>query len=851
MKRFMFCCAWITVSVVWGFPVFASFDFHKNLTFVKINSNPTLKFESKPSSLKLASVQFLSDSNRISFDKGEVDVKTECASLGFVIPISECKSPMVPSYLCSSELSREGAANYTTGCCNSNLYTAATMDSCTNNATALDDSCYWGGSKKYRCACDRSRYPYSELEGEGCGSNGDFNVNNKCMAPDATGKQVSYYTNCCPTSYEECDASKHMVGSGNSCRVETSKGNIIHKYEECVCSSNYQTPCSGNMLIDGSDYCRYNNTIYTRENNCESSCDQTRETNVDSYLYNNVWHCLYSEEGAIIKSGESGLCKGYTALKELEEEAFYDCSAQGFTKSEDDCYIKDAILRCPTDTSKVWCLDSKYCTGYDVGKIGNVSACNDGAKITKCPSLDTEKGVRCSYTNDECNKCWTDGTYTASRCQNLDTSDKGDSEKCCKRGYKMVNGVCQPNICDKTRFPYTNNPGSDMGEQEVCYEANSSQPLGYTAHFGYASCNSDVTKGGMWMHDSANSRRCVCIRNNEDNKGRAYLPFDIDTFFKGNGEGGFNQGSYGEAVNCTDGEGSYYGYSSCYVGTYMGTGSNAGKCLAAGCVNYVNGYPYDSSWYVTEQINQIGYSVRGGCVNYYTHCETRDGRKVGDASACALVPAGCLTGREAACNTCYDVSSVEVGADGLYKAHGLFKARMNYCRNSSVFYGFESCPPNFRKGRTYSTCYKYCYTSDPSKCVSGDILIDGSNKIGLVYHVSGRTLYLLSLSYGWDTWYNAPTWASNYAPSGYENHAVWGKGKWKLPSWAESPTGMKGYWSTFRYHGSLAGEGLDGYDDTWTTNSLDANNARYMTATADAVSKSSSKRIRAIKIWTY
>ena len=100
----------------------------------------------KSSSIKLASVQFLTDRNSISFDKGEVDIKTKCASLGFVIPVSDCVSPMKPSYLCSSEINDSGASQYTTGCCNSNLYTAPNANECTDNSTALNDSCYYDGA---------------------------------------------------------------------------------------------------------------------------------------------------------------------------------------------------------------------------------------------------------------------------------------------------------------------------------------------------------------------------------------------------------------------------------------------------------------------------------------------------------------------------------------------------------------------------------------------------------------------------------------------------------------------------------------------------------------------------------
>ena len=129
-------------------------------------------------------------------------------------------------------------------------------------------------------------------------------------------------------------------------------------------------------------------------------------------------------------------------------------------KSKNDCFIDSLILYCPNDDSKVWCLDGKYCTGFNVAD----SACNIGANVDYCDSKD--KGIRCSYKMSSCNDCWNDGVYNAGNCSNQDTSLNGDSNKCCKLGYRMVNGICIKNTCDKTQFPYQLRPDGTIGSPQ-------------------------------------------------------------------------------------------------------------------------------------------------------------------------------------------------------------------------------------------------------------------------------------------------------------------------------------------------------------------------------------------------
>ena len=107
----------------------AELSFHLNTSSTNIESNPPSV--SKPAYPKYASVSFLQSDSKLDFKSGEIDVKTQCASMGYVIPVSKCTGAMKPSRLCSAESSMKsvaGADGYTTGCCNSNLYTALSPD---------------------------------------------------------------------------------------------------------------------------------------------------------------------------------------------------------------------------------------------------------------------------------------------------------------------------------------------------------------------------------------------------------------------------------------------------------------------------------------------------------------------------------------------------------------------------------------------------------------------------------------------------------------------------------------------------------------------------------------------------
>ena len=820
-------CVWITVSF------FACGTASAGLV-ADDNSSPK-QYRQQSSYVKYASVSFLTDDTKLDFGKGEIDVKTQCASLGYVISVSKCTGAMKPSKLCSAESSMKsvaGADGYTTGCCNSNLYTASSPDACTNNATSLNDFCYYDGSKKYRCSCDRARYPYSSSDNTTCGTGGEFDVSDVCVAPNAQGQNINYYSGCCPNSYQECDAGNHEVGLGKSCRVQTGK-NIINKYESCTCASHYDTVCTDGKLINVDNVCKRNGLNYTTESNCESLCTKTSETNIDDYLYQKIWHCLYEPDGATIKSTEGDICNRPSYIEPVGSYSatnFYtNCETQGFTKSVEDCYNASAILYCPTDKSKVWCVESKYCTGYDVSG----DACNlTNANVTMCPSASVDK-PRCRYNNTDCNNGWSEGTYSRTAL-NLTTeqtalNDKGMLNTCCREGYRFENGKCVANVCSNIRYPYTSNPGTEPGEREECSQADTAKPLGYSKHYGFTDCyTEDNTEygQGMWKRKSDNSssadyHKCVCERNSTKKTG---LPFDVSNYYEQNTSTpiGFNKGTYGHSVSCTDEEGSYYGYSDCYIGYKMGTGDNNYKCERNPAASYCVAYPYLGSEQVNNfltQNNIAPYTVSSNanprtsseafCVNRYEHYIDRSGNRKGDDSVAALLIEGCDTGTESACNECYHVANLEK-VNGLWHAHNRFKLKVNR-HTTQVNYGFEQCPDGFFKGcGTYGSCAKYCYAPNYASCANNDVLKKGDIIVGLVMTRDGNTLHLSSMLCANKTFDEAIAYSNSYAPTGLENDATFGSGKWHMPG-----DGDKDNACDFAWRGTVCAIGKSAPSGTW------------------------------------
>jgi len=881
-------------------------SYHDTNLVEQIKPKPMAR--SKPTSVKLASVSFLKSDTGIDFSTGSLDIKSECGALGYAINVSQCTGDMKPSHLCSSEINKTGANQYTTGCCNSKIYTAVNSESCTNNSTALvSDKCYFGNESKwkYRCACDRSRFPFSTITGEGCGATGSFNVNNSCQAYEpSTNKTETYYMGCCPNSYSECNADNHEVGSGNSCRVQ-SGNTIINKYESCHCASHYDTVCDNGRLIDVSNICRKGNIIYTTESNCESNCTKTSETNLDDYLYQRVWHCLYEKDGATIKTSEGALC-----AREDVSPSYYDqCVAQGFVKGENDCYNADVVLTCPNDTKRVWCLEGKYCTGYDVGSHYSINYCTDGANVEYCSV--TDKGTRCQYKNDVCNCMWSDGSLdtTLTVCQNVflatadgeteqerranaqaaaaalfnSNTDNGNDLTCCKRGYKMSMGKCVVNNCDGEKYPYAQRPGDEMGEVEFCYKGDVEANLGYKAYFGYASCKSDPAKGEKWLpkgESGAEARQCVCAREGE--LGGAKLPFGVELFFDSNNDEtdsythvGFSQGTYGTAVDCTDAEASYYGYSSCFIGSKMRKVSSepTGQCLKSG----QNGsYSYSFPHYNTDTqgrnnanrilnaaglssigqasrpvTNKMGDASKVYCVNPTQHCPNGNAEQC-DESVKPLLISGCTHGWEEECSMkCYHKASL-IQENGVYKLNtkGL-KMIVNTFDNGTISFGFEACPTGFIKtSGSYNTCFKFCSIENKGACEFGDVLTlyteselfnnDGSSKftagtidkskiVGVVFARDGRPstscgtsgkLHVASIKYKSLNYTDAQAYSTSSEFQTAVGNTIYALGTWRMPTTTEMGSGCLSQFGAYESEGMMGSlSGSASMTNLWTSTS--------------------------------
>ncbi len=403
-------------------------------------------------------------------------------------------------------------------------------------------------------------------------------------------------------------------------------------------------------------------------------------------------------------------------------------------------------------------------------------------------------------------------------------------------------GVCVKNTCNKTQYPYSQHPLTDIGEVETCYEGNPNAStdisLMYNPYYGYTSCKSDFSQGEMWKQDDTNPRMCVCDRSNPSENW--YLPYGNDEYKE---VSGFNVGIRGESINCTDNDSSYYGYKRCFIGRKMDT-SIPGRCNDAPTVGYTYTYGYGDIW--INNLGKIlrdigGYSASNECIARNKHYQALDGTRLGDDSVLSMLIPGCDNGDEEQCNECHSITNLDKKADGLYTVHNKFDLRINIA-GSRRLYGMFTCPVDgeyvYKRAGSMTVCYKYCKLSELSKCYDGDVLVDDSNgNYKLARVSSGSTSSLKLFPYkGAKTgqnWNQAMAWATNFYPGidegneYYKNHPIFGQGKWALAT--TSNHGASEVHDKFlNYVGWTEGTGSPCLcEGIWLSNEADANTAYY------------------------
>ncbi len=259
---------------------------------VEIKPNPT-RVGSKPSlsKIKLASVSFITDNHETQFVDYNLDIEAACKAAGYYTTKSKCTEQ--DSYWGPS-CPLSGGDEYVSGCCSKKIYTVDRPEQCknSNNMSYSGNSCVISNndgtnSRRYHCSCDRSTYPFGA--DNPCAVGSSFDESRMCT--DEEGK--SYYASCCVLSdfTSVCDASKHLVGSGNSCLID---GEI--RWQSCSCASGYNIQCS-TWLYDESDYCTPpgKSIRYTTDDNCYDTCSGAGYEDLRYYFYGTA----YTDENSV------------------------------------------------------------------------------------------------------------------------------------------------------------------------------------------------------------------------------------------------------------------------------------------------------------------------------------------------------------------------------------------------------------------------------------------------------------------------------------------------------------------------------------------------------------------------
>ena len=708
---------------------------------------PNLTTRSKPTTSpypKYASVSFLQPETKLDFNGGEPDARTMCLSAGYGMQVSSCTARgKNSSLLCPHD------NTYTDACCDKE-YNYTADSSCSHNAVLSSSFCKRTSGesavKYYKCECPASAYPYQKESDCPNGYRIDYNSAKTC---EANGEKR--YAACMPKSYKDCSqegivngAKGGLVGSGSQGFGMLADGTVV--YEKCMCPSQFIYSDCDTFLIDESASCYNDGHYYYKAGNCYAGCSDNGSTDIDYYYKQSAMRCLFDDMGIIsstspdkqydnvinINFGDKDKALCTRVIDGSEQVSKQTCAELGYVYSEDECPDKDnLILRCPSNDKKVWCMNANGCMNYPVSG----EACNTGAKVSYCGSDQR----RCIYDDSECNRNWNAGQHNGGY--------GGSTDKCCKDGWDYINGKCVEHDCGNVAYLYPY--GDKYPIEEAAANGESSITMcksGDKVYYGYAQCKgcgygdtyTSNSCDDLWQPAADSPHRCVCKTDG--------LPYDNVTLYTMGGAG-----KYGVIKTCRDTEATYYGYSTCnrYYAAQYTSGNRNGLCEGAGCW-----YEAYSEYEATEVFKNLG-----------------------------SLPLGCSTTEEAACS-----------ADD-EKCHVCNNEKYDFIQNC---YRYETrtfrfhcnkdgkcCPDDkaYYSGDDTGVCFNKCMWGS-ADCQRDDIVYVGKVPVGVVWNVGGKTVYIVAIEADRKTrnWDDAKKYCEKeYAPSGLENDARVGKGKWYMP----------------------------------------------------------------------
>ena len=766
----------------------AEADVSYHYTNLVNNIKPNLIVRSKPTSqfIKLASVQFLTDGNALDFKKVELDVKTQCQVSGYVLPVSSCdKLGKNSGILCPLN---DDNAKYTDKCCDKS-YDKKSEEECNNNAVLSSDFCMRGASdaveKYYKCECPESAYPYVQENDCPAGYRLDHNPAKVC---EANGEKR--YSTCIPKSYVDCSKEGSVNGvNGLLGNYATGHGFLqdgTEVFAECRCPSDYTNYGCSTFLLT-TDVCKKDDRTYYKDGDCYSGCTDSSLFDADYYYKQSALRCLFDynteettyENIITINNSDKNKALCTRVVNGEEQVSRQTCSEMGYVYNEDECPNKEFLmLRCPSDKTKVWCMNANGCVNYPVS--GN--ACSEGAKVSYCGSDKT----RCVYTEVTCNKNWNEGT--------LNGVASGSTELCCKDGWDYINGICVPHDCGDIEYLYPYGDRYPLPEVAEGGDKGISRcKSGNNIYYGYRQCKgcaygdtyTSNSCSDLWQPAADNPNKCVCKTEG--------LPYDQRTLYTSGGSG-----KLGSMKTCVDPEATYYGYAYCsrfYKMEYSGDVAT-GACGSTDAE--VGTFPYEASTIKTATVTQI-------------------------AGACSEVDEQRCAGANAElCRNCTDKLSEYVIIHNYGNAAAATK---------SQFYGYQKCPPERPyKANTY-VCYGKCAFGS-ADCKRGDAVyypdVASGKFIGAAYLVKNGVVYIMGPKHGSYTWEEAIVAGSNYAPAGYENDVNIGRGKWHLFSDSDGSYRDIGWYFGQTYVDMFTAEGAPWNWNFWTTRDRGDDYAYYM-----------------------